>query len=429
MENKKKICVLGLGFIGLPTACLLADAGYQIVGVDTDINKLQQLKNGQLPFDEPGLKELFERSRPNLTFRNTPEEADVFMICVPTPLNGQNRADLSYVKNAVGAISSFVRPGNLIVTESTIPPRTHDQIIQPAFQNTNVYFAYTPERALVGNTLKEMRENDRIIGVDNLKSGEIAEQLYRSFVTGNIHLTDINSAEIVKLVENAYRDTNIAFANELARICDHLGGDVWEVIRLANCHPRVHVHQPGPGVGGHCLPIDPWFLIENKHTGSQMIQLTRQVNDSMPNYVIDEVAKLLTKVDLPIVTVLGVAYKANVDDARETPAAKIIELARQRGWQVRAHDPLVKRFDYPLTSTLTEAIRDADCLILVTDHQYYREQLTPESASTMRSRIIFDTRGAINPEAWQQAGFIVRTLGAAHQSSYHHAIESSRANS
>jgi len=362
-----------------------------------------------VPFYEPGLEELFNQARHNLTFQAQPEPADVFLICVPTPLNDQNQSDLSYVKTALQSIVPYVRAGNLVITESTIPPSTHRQVIQPML-GTDVRCIYTPERALVGNTLQEMRENDRIIGADSPESGKLAKQLYSSFVTGNIHITDINSAEIIKLIENAYRDANIAFVNELAKLCDQLGSNIWEIIRLANLHPRVNLHQPGPGVGGHCLPIDPWFLIENKAQGSEMVRLSRQINDSMPDYIVKQVAKMVWGTDRPMVTILGVAYKANVDDTRETPALKIAGLMMAQGWQVKFHDPLVKSFPHPITRNFQEATQGADCLVLVTNHTTY-SQIDPTTITGMHHKNIYDCRNFIDPAKWEKAGFKTQILG------------------
>ncbi|MFA4646588.1 nucleotide sugar dehydrogenase [Pyrococcus kukulkanii] len=411
-----KISVLGLGYIGLPTALLFAASGHEVIGVDVNEEKVKMLNSGQLPFQEPGLKELFEKARSNFRASTKVEESDVFLIAVPTPLDEHTKAaDLKYVKSAAEMIWPHLQKGNLVILESTVPPRTTERILVPILEKsglragTDFYVAHCPERAIPGRTLYEMVHNDRIIGGITRKSAELAKKLYSSFVKGNIYLTDATTAEFVKLIENTYRDVNIALVNELAKIAEEYEINIWEAIELANRHPRVNLHKPGPGVGGHCIAIDPWFVIQDSSNG-KMIALARHINDTMPNYVLRKIQEMLKDVKYPTITVLGVAYKGNVDDARETPALRFIKLAENAGFKVKVHDPFVKEFDYPLLS-LEEAVKDSDCLVVITDHDVFKF-LDPESiGKLMRRRYVFDARNILDHERWHKAGFIVKVLG------------------
>jgi len=414
MKINKKICVIGLGYIGLPTACYLAKSGYQVIGVDLNKTKIKTLKQKRIPFKEPGLSSLFKKALKNLQFSLKPEPADVFIISVPTPVTSNKKPDLKFVKQAAKSINKILKNENLVVLESTVPPGTTEKIVLPILKkghkNLRIYLAHAPERAIPGRTLKEMTENERIIGGIDEESAELAKGIYSSFVRGKIYLTDATTAEFVKLIENTFRDVNIAFANELAKLCDEIEIDVWEAIKLANLHPRVNVHLPGPGVGGHCLAVDPWFLVKKGLDSTKAIKLARNINDSMPFYVIKWVSKMLKYIKNPTVTILGVAYKANVDDWRETPALKIIKLAKNKGWQVKIHDPLVKNFLYKIEKDFKKATEKSDCLILVTDHDFYKN-INPTSICNMRNKIIFDSRNFINEKEWQKCGFKVKILG------------------
>mgnify|MGYP001121684036 CR=1 FL=1 len=415
MKKDKKICVIGLGYIGLPTACYLAKAGYKVIGFDLNKTKISGLKQKKLPFQEPGLKDLFKKSFKNLNFSSHIEPADVFIISVPTPITDRKKPELKFVKKAAEDINKVLKEKDLIIVESTIPPGTCKKIILPILtkehKELKVYLSHAPERAIPGKTLKEMVKNDRIIGGIDKKSTNLTKEIYSSFVKGKIHLTDAATAEFVKLIENTFRDINIAFANELVKVCNGDGINLWEAIKLANLHPRVNIHQPGPGVGGHCISIDPWFLIKKANeNGTQFIKLSRKINDLMPSYVIQCVSKMLKGVKKPKITVLGVAYKANVDDWRETPALKIIELAKSKGWQVKIHDPLVKDFPYKIETNFKKAIDGSDCLILVANHDFYKK-VDPIKIKNMRIMKIFDTRNFINEKKWQKADFDVKILG------------------
>ena len=414
MEKNKTICVVGLGYIGLPTACLLAKAGYQVIGVDIDKSKIRNLKKGILPFEETGLAELFSKAKKNIIFSSTPKPADIFIISVPTPVTKTKRANLKFVKKAARAINKVIRDKNLVVVESTVPPGTTKKIILPilkkGYPKYTIYLSHAPERAIPGKTLREMTGNDRIIGGINKTSAKLTKAIYASFCRGNLFLTSASTAEFVKLIENVYRDINIAFANELAKVCDNIKIDVWEAIRLANLHPRVNILSPGPGVGGHCISVDPWFMVRKGIDGTKVIRLARRINDLMPSYVINKIANIVKGVQRPIVTLLGVSYKANVSDWRNSPALKIIELAQKRNWQIKIHDPLVKNFPYNVEKDIQKASQDSDCLVVVADHSFYQE-LNPGTIDNMRHKNIFDTRNCLNLKKWQKAGFKIKILG------------------
>ena len=374
-----KICVLGLGYVGLPTAALLANAGYKVTGVDTDKEKIEKLKKGILYIDEKEVKEIVQKSlnSNNFIVSTNIEEADIFIISVPTPVLVDNKKpDLSYVISAAEMIRKVMKKGNLIILESTVPPNTSKKILLPILNKSGLragndyYLSHCPERAIPGNTIYELINNDRIIGGINKISCEKTKEIYSSFVKGKIYLTDITTAETVKLMENTYRDINIALANEFAKIAEKIGINVWKAIELANKHPRVNILKPGPGVGGHCIAVDPWFLVNNE-VESKIIKLAREINDSMPEYIIHMVEEVIGEIKNPTITILGVAYKKNVGDTRNTPALKIIELAEKKGWNLKINDPLVKNFKYPLLE-LEEALEDTDCVVIITDHDYYK---------------------------------------------------------
>ena len=365
----KTICVFGLGYIGLPTACILATHGYNVIGIDTKKEAINKINQGKAPFEESGLDELLRNATTagTLIAGGEPDAADVFIVSVPTPLDEEAKiADLSHVKKASENIAKYLKLGNLVILESTVPPGTSEKLLLPILESSGLkvgkdfYLAYCPERAIPGNTIYEMINNDRIIGGIDKSSTELARELYSSFVKGVIYLTDLRTAEMIKLIENTYRDINIALANDFAQIAEESEVNIWEAIELANRHPRVNILKPGPGVGGHCLAIDPWFLTKYSRR-SRIISLAREINDSMPGHVLSLVNKVVGKIKNPVISVLGVAYKGDVDDTRETPALRFIKLAESEGYRVKSYDPYVKSFKYPLYS-LEEAAQDSDCL-------------------------------------------------------------------
>lgn len=408
----KKICVLGLGYIGLPTAFLFAQH-FEVLGVDINSTIVNALEKGQLPFEEKDLQDLYNKVKNNFSASEKVEESDAFIIAVPTPLNESIKtAELKYVRSAAEMVSKNLYPGNLVILESTVPPGTSEHVAIPillknGLTDSDIHFIHCPERAIPGNTLYEMIHNDRILGANSRRTARVGKDLYSSFVKGNIHLTNLKTAEFVKLMENTYRDVNIALANEFAQMGQEVGIDIWSSIELANLHPRVNILRPGPGVGGHCIAIDPWFLTESATT-TRMVNLARSINESMPNVVMNGIRPLLQNIKKPTVTILGVAYKGNVDDWRETPALKLIKLAENEGYTVKIHDPVVKTFPYPLMD-LNDASDNSDCLILVTDHLVFKA-IDPLKI-TMKTKIIYDSRNLLDHKKWRDAGYFVKVLG------------------
>lgn len=413
-----KICVLGQGYIGLPTSLLFANNGHEVVGIDVNKRVVSALKAGKMPFEEKGFQEMLDGAIAQKTFRaeSIVEEADVFLVAVPTPFDSEMRmADLDYVVSACEMIVPHLRKGNLVIIESTIPPGTCDKQVRSILEKSDLkmcedfYLSHCPERAIPGNTLYEMVHNDRVIGGVDEESTQLTANLYSSFVKGNLHLTTSTTAEMIKLMENTFRDVNIALANEFAQIADDYGIDVWRAIEIANKHPRVNILKPGPGVGGHCIAIDPWFLTENANNSS-LIMMSRQINDSMPQYVLKMVKEMLTGIANPTITVFGVAYKGDIADTRATPAKKFIRLAEKEGFKVKIYDPFVKEWDYPILG-LEEAVGGSDCIVVLTDHSEFRKMNQEKISRFMSHCNIFDSRNIINKDLWKKSGFFVRSIG------------------
>ncbi len=419
----KKICVIGLGYIGLPTAAMLANHGYKVTGTDINKEVVSKINNKEIHIEEPGLRAFAHEALDsgNLTAHDTPKKSDVFIVCVPTPLDGKiKRADLSYVINATESIYPLLEKNNLVILESTVPPGTTNEKMIPILEKSKLkagidfYVAHCPERVLPGNILRELCDNHRIIGGINKESSRQAKNIYKSFTKGKIYITDSATAEFTKLLENTYRDVNIALANELAKIAETSGINVWEAISLANQHPRVSLHYPGPGVGGHCIPIDPWFIYQKKPSLSQLIHLSRKINDSMPRHVLSLLKKILKGIEKPRITVLGITYKKDVDDIRESPALEFIRLARKEGYHICIHDPFVKKCSYT-TYDLLDAARDSDCIVLLTDHTIFNQIDPDRIKNAVRTKNVLDTRNALNYEKWEKAGFTTKILGKPYQ--------------
>lgn len=412
-----KICVLGLGYIGLPTAAVLATHGFKVLGVDTDDTVVEVLNGGEVHIEEPGLRTLVQAAvrSGNLKAEIKPSAANVFIIAVPTPLRGVG-IDLSYVEAATESIVAYIKRGDLVLLESTVSPGTTAELVAPILERSGLkagsdfYLAHCPERVLPGNILREFVENDRIIGGITTECARRAQELYTQFISGRCWLTDAASAEMAKLVENTFRDVNIAFANELARVCTKLGLDVWEVIGLANRHPRVSILRPGPGVGGHCLAVDPWFIVEKAPQEARLIRRSREINDGQPEHVVDLIGELVGGMSQPKVTVLGVAYKANVDDTRESPALGVVRKLSETDWNWAIVDPHVRRLPWQL-STLEEGCSGSDLLVLLTDHDEFKSMSPEQLGRLMRTRQVLDTRGALDLGQWRAAGFVCRRLG------------------
>ena len=376
LAKQQTLSVIGMGYMGLPIACLLAEAGYQVTGVDLDSDKVEAINQAQCPFDEAGLPELISKvvSQGFLVASTNLASSATYLVAVPTP-HKNSSCDRSYVFSAVDAIIKVAKDGQTVIIESTISPQTSLAVVQRfADAGLELDVVHCPERAIPGQTLHELVHNDRIIGATNLVAQQKVKTIYQSFVKGEVFLTNLTTAECIKLVENTSRDVGIAFANELAQICKELDVDVYEVIRLANRHPRVNVLTPGPGVGGHCIPIDPWFLVENTKAG-EFVRLARSINDQRPSIVAQQALDLLAEASVNLVGkkvgMLGVTYKANVDDCRESPADAIFNHFIQSGVEVNYHDPFVPNWHCERQQSIHEIDQWADILILVTDHECY----------------------------------------------------------
>lgn len=405
------ICVLGLGYIGLPTSLLLANAGNTVLGVDINREIIEKLNRNELPFWEPDLDDLFKKAKNNFQAGSSIQSSEVYIISVPTPLENEMKiADLDAVRNASSAIADVIKEGQIVILESTVPPGTSEYLILPILHKNGVktiHFAHCPERAIPGKTIYEMIHNDRIIGGLDQESAVKVRDIYSSFVQGNMFLTDTKTAEFVKLMENTFRDINIALANEFSLLAEEAKINIWDAINLANKHPRVNILKPGPGVGGHCIAIDPLFLAE-KSSKARIVTLARQINSGMPVHVVKMVRKMIKDVKNPTITLFGLAYKGNVDDIRESPSFKIKKIAENEGISVKLYDPLVNQ--YPgNSSTLEEATKNSDCLILVTDHDVFKE-IDPENC-LMRHKNLIDTRNFLNHQLWRDAGYQVKILG------------------
>lgn len=430
--NFEKICVMGLGYIGLPTASTFATHGLRVVGVDVNQQILETLRTGGLHIHEPGLRTVVEAAirSGNLSVSDKPEEADAFIIAVPTPfladktgsVDGEayKLADMRAVTSAANAIVPVLRKGNLVVLESTSPPRTTSELVAPILEKSGLkagidfHLAYSPERVLPGQILRELIENARVIGGITPQAGEAGRDLYATFVKGEIILTDATTAEMVKLMENTYRDINIAIANEFSRLSDRFGVDVWEAISIANLHPRVKILNPGPGVGGHCISVDPWFLVESAPDLSRLIHTARKVNDDQPNFVIKLVEKALGDLKGKKIAALGLAYKPDVDDLRESPAVEVVQLLQQAGAIVKAYEPFKPDANLPgihIQKDLKEAVSDADGIILLVNHHKLCDLSPQELVSLTGTRILIDTVNGWKSREFEEAGFSMYKLG------------------
>lgn len=417
-----KVCVIGLGYIGLPTASILATSGFKVIGVDNNRAVIEKVSNGMTDIKESGLQVLVEAAAKSGSLKSQMEveEADIFIICVPTPISGtiKKKTDLSFVKQVAESIVLKLNKGNLVILESTVPPGTIEDILKPILEKSGLnvgndfYLAYCPERVLPGNLLNELIRNDRVIGGIDRKSAELARKVYEKFVEGEIYLTDAKTAEFVKLMENTYRGTNIALANEFALISEKLGINVYEAIKLVNKHPRVNIHNPGVGVGGHCIPIDPWFIVEKAPELSKLIPVAMEINEKMPlhtvSLVVDAFSEAKKELKGSKIAVLGVAYKGDVNDARESPAIPIIRKLKELGAIVTIYDPLVTDFQFELVKELNKAVSNADALVIVTDHSEFKEMDLEVIKELMNDKpILVDGRNIIQ----NNKGFVFRGIG------------------
>ncbi|GAB6194147.1 UDP-N-acetyl-D-mannosamine dehydrogenase [Desulfocastanea catecholica] len=414
-KAKQNIVVMGLGYIGLPTASMLATKGHQVLGVDVNEASVNTINAGKIHIVEPDLDILVRSAvnSGNLKASLVPNEADTFILAVPTPFkNGSSNEkipDISFVEAATRAIVPFLQPGNLVILESTSPVGTTERIrdiiselrpdLLPNISNPSpithsllpIFIAHCPERVLPGHIIRELVDNDRIIGGINRASAEKAQELYKSFCSGNIFITDAKTAEMAKLTENSFRDVNIAFANELSLICDRLGINVWELIELANKHPRVNILQPGPGVGGHCIAVDPWFIVAAAREEAKLIRTAREVNDYKPHWVLEKVRAKAERFKNPVIGCLGLAFKANIDDLRESPALEITRALMASGiGQLMACEPNVNSGfgEFPLYD-LNEVLKESDILLVLVDHVEFKGI----DWELLKEKVVIDTRG------------------------------------
>lgn len=401
-----KILTIGLGYIGLPTAVMFANYGQKVIGVDVKEKVIQSLQDGKVHLEEPGLQTaLSEAIRlGNFKAQSNVEKADTFIVAVPTPNKNDQylSCDLTYVISAVESLIPFLQKGNTVIIESTIAPRTTNDIILPMIERTglkvgeDIFLVHCPERVLPGQILNELRINNRIIGGVTPNCVEAGKKVYGIFVEGELITSSAPAAELSKLMENTYRDVNIALANELVKVGYKLDIDSLEVIKMANKHPRVNIHQPGPGVGGHCLAVDPYFIIAEAPDETPLIQQSREINTSMPIFVTNQINNIMEKNHGKKVTVLGVAYKGNVDDIRESPALKIIsQLKKENRYELSVFDPHVKQ-DW-IDNDFNSAVHDSDLLVVLTDHNEFKI-INSQDVQGMNHKWIFDTKNIIQPD-------------------------------
>jgi UDP-N-acetyl-D-mannosaminuronic acid dehydrogenase len=424
-ENVKfsKICVLGLGYIGLPTAGTFATCGVKVVGVDVNPVVVETLRNGDLHIREPGLRTIVQAAfqSGNLTVQPRPEEADAFIIAVPTPIHADKTADLAYVTSAAESIRPLLRTGNLVVLESTSPPRTTQDVVRPILEGSGLtagrdfLLAYSPERVLPGQILRELIENARVIGGVDRASAEAGRDLYGMFVRGEIVLTDATTAETVKLMENTFRDVNIALANELLRLAEAHGVDIWEAIAVANRHPRVDILRPGPGVGGHCISVDPWFLVESNPALTPLIRTAREINDSQPEYLVQYIERITGELSGRKIAVFGLTYKADVDDVRESPALEVVRLLDRRGAKIAAYDGLAPAVPFPgeRSRSAEEAADKADVLLLLVGHRELCDLDPAVLRRRMRTPLAIDCQHVWSRTRWEESGFTFLHFGDA----------------
>ncbi|HIW29633.1 MAG TPA: UDP-N-acetyl-D-mannosamine dehydrogenase [Candidatus Luteococcus avicola] len=406
------ICVIGLGYIGLPTAIIFASHGVKVTGVDVSDRHVDAVNRGELPFVEGGLdvvlKEVVDKGL--LTAQKETPEADVFIVAVPTPFAEGYKADVSYIEAAAKALAPKLKEGNLVVLESTSPPGTTEHMAEVILAERPdlsadgkdgkpvIHFSHAPERVLPGRIMVELAANDRVLGGMTPAATELTRDVYAIFCTGELLTTDARTAEMAKLTENSFRDVNIAFANELSVISEKMGIDVWELIELANHHPRVNILQPGPGVGGHCIAVDPWFIVSAAPKESRLIHTARVVNDDKPEWVIDHVLKAIEGNDSPTIAALGLAFKADIDDLRESPAVAITQKLAERlpAAKVLAVEPNVTELPKKLTgianvelADLDTALETADVVLLLVDHKEFKAL----DRARLEGKQVVDTRG------------------------------------
>ncbi len=389
------VCVVGLGYIGLPTALMLASHGNRVKAVDYNKTLVDKLRHGEVTFEEKGLPELFAAARSNIDFLYDYPDADVYIVAVPTPyLADSKKVDAQFVCAAVENVLGACHDGSIVVVESTVSPGTIDRHVRPVVERSgrHVELAHAPERIIPGNMVYELTHNSRTIGADQPAVAETVREVYGSFCQGEIVLTDIRTAEMSKVVENTFRDINIAFANELMKICRSDGMDVYEIIRIANKHPRVNILQPGPGVGGHCISVDPWFLVGDYPELSKLISTARHINDGQPAFVLERIYEIMQEkglTDVSRVGLYGLTYKENVDDTRESPTLQLLECqARHLAEPLKVYDPYVQK-DMVKNQyhDLDRFLADVDLVVVMVAHDEIKNNL-----DKLAGKVVLDTR-------------------------------------
>lgn len=412
MSNSLEVVFVGLGYIGLPTAVVMANHGVRVHGVDVNASAVERIQRGEVTIVEPGLEEQLKKAVDSgqLTASTEMKQGNAFVIAVPTPFKDDYEGDLSYIMSAAESIAPQLQGDEVVILESTSPPKTTQKLadkilelrpdlsVDGADGKPVIHFAYCPERILPGKAMEELISNDRIIGGRTPEAARRATEVYASFCEGELLATDDVTAEMAKLTENSFRDVNIAFANELSLISDNLGIDVWELIELANHHPRVNILQPGPGVGGHCIAVDPWFIVSSDRENSNIIRTAREVNDGKPKWVINKIDEAVKNIDSPVIAALGLAFKPNIDDLRESPALNITkDLAEHVDHAtVLAVEPNVSELPKALQSLsnvefaqYSEAIERADVVLLLVDHDEFKSI----PATALKGKTVVDTKG------------------------------------
>lgn len=397
------INVIGLGYIGLPTALMFATHGVKVIGTDYNAQLVEQLEQGHITFEENGLDELFQDARKaGIQFSTAYVPTDMYIVAVPTPYDkGSKKIDPTYAIKAVESVLAVCPKGAVIVIESTVSPGTTDRYIKPAIEacgfvlGQDVHIVHAPERIIPGNMVYELKHNSRTIGADEPEIAEKVKALYASFCEGEIVTTDIRTAEMTKVVENTYRDINIAFANELAKICRSDNMDVYEIIRIANKHPRVNILQPGPGVGGHCISVDPWFLVGDYPGLANIILAARKINDSMPEFVLGRIAEIMKEhgiKDVSRVGLYGLTYKEDVDDTRESPTLQLLQqMERNLAHGIKVYDPWVKRdMVENQYHDFEKFLGEIDMVVIMVSHSHIRSSL-----DKLKDKVVLDTKKII----------------------------------
>jgi len=394
------INIIGLGYIGLPTALMLAKSGIEVIGTDINQKLVDSLSKGKLTFEEEGLQELFNDAIENgIKFTTEYQKTDTYIIAVPTPyINSSKKLDPKYVISAVNTVLDVCEKGAVLIIESTISPGSIDKYIRPEVAKKgfvlgkDVHLVHAPERIIPGNMIYELEYNSRTVGADDQVIGEKVKKLYSSFCKSEIVVTDIRSAEMSKVVENTYRDVNIAFANELAKICRTDNMDVYEIISIANNHPRVNILQPGPGVGGHCISVDPWFLVGDYPDLTNLILTARKINDSMPTHVLGRIRDIMREhkiTDISKIGIYGLAYKENVDDTRESPTLQLLErMDEHLAFGVKVYDPFIKEriVDHQFMN-FEDFLNEIEILVIITAHDHIKSNM-----GLIKDKLVLDTK-------------------------------------